>query len=69
MKKTLGNLRVGLNNIMNNQPEYQTLSNKPIGCIYCGATVIGKVSQTNQGEKQIRWQCDRCGNLVRVGKV
>lgn len=54
---------------MNQQPEYQTLTNKPIGCIYCGATVIGKVVQGAQQEKQIRWQCDRCGNLVRVGKV
>jgi hypothetical protein len=55
--------------MQNNKPEYQTLSNKPIGCIYCGATVIGKVTQINNKESQIKWQCDRCGNLIRIGKM
>jgi len=53
----------------NQQTEHQTLSNKPIGCIYCGATVTGKIIQSTPNEKQIRWQCDRCGNLVRIGKI
>jgi len=55
--------------MQNDKPEYQTLSNKPVGCIYCGATVIGKVTQIGNKESQIRWQCDRCGNLIRVGKM
>lgn len=54
---------------MSDKSEHQTLTNRPIGCIYCGATVIGKVTQIAPNEKQIKWQCDRCGNLVRIGKV
>jgi len=47
----------------NNKPEHKTLSNIPIGCTFCGATVHGKLVAN-----QIRWVCPRCSNLVKVGK-
>jgi hypothetical protein len=58
---------------MNNKPEYQTLSNTPIACTFCGAHVQGRVSESvdsrsKKVEKTIRWQCGRCGNLVRQGR-
>lgn len=49
---------------MNYKPQHKPMSNIPIGCTFCGATVQGKVV----GE-QIRWVCPRCSNLVKVGKV
>jgi len=60
--------------IMNNKPEYQSLSNRPIACTFCGAHVDGRIvesvdQRTKKVEKNIRWQCGRCGNLVRQGKV
>jgi hypothetical protein len=59
---------------MNLKPEYQTLANKPIACTFCGAQVNGRVLETvdpktNTSEKLCKWQCARCGNLVRVGKL
>jgi ribosomal protein S27AE len=55
---------------MNNKPEYKSVSNIPIGCTFCGATVFGKVMEShNKSEKQIRWVCSRCSNLVKVGKA
>jgi hypothetical protein len=58
---------------MNNKPEYQSLTNTPIACTFCGAHVQGRITesfnqQTKKPEKMIRWQCGRCGNLVRQGK-
>lgn len=57
---------------MNNKPQYQSLNNTPIGCTFCGATVFGKIleNKTSSGEteKQIKWVCPRCSNLVKVGK-
>lgn len=59
-----------VNNNMNNKPEYKSVSNIPIGCTFCGATVFGKVMEShNKSEKQIRWVCPRCSNLVKVGKA
>jgi len=59
---------------MNNRPEYQSLANRPIACTFCGAHVDGRIvenvdQRTKTVEKNIRWQCGRCGNLVRQGKV
>ena len=56
-------------NNMNNKPQHKTLSNIPIGCPFCGATVHGKILESNNSEKQIKWVCPRCSNLVKVGKV
>jgi hypothetical protein len=51
-----------------------TVTNKPIGCTFCGASVQGQVTQiqnpyTKQLENICRWVCSRCGNLVKMGKV
>jgi hypothetical protein len=59
---------------MNNNTSYNTVTNVPIGCTFCGAHVSGKVSsvqnpQTKQTESICRWVCSRCGNLVKVGKL
>lgn len=48
--------------------DYNKVSNRPVTCIYCGATVVGRVQKTPQGE-QIKWICDRCNQLVKVGNV
>lgn len=55
------------------QPGYQPLSNKPISCHFCGETVRGQIVEvydpkSKQTDKTIRWNCSRCGNVVRVGK-
>jgi len=57
----------------NQKPEYQTLANKPIGCTYCGNHVQGKIEEqydprTKVVNKLIKWNCGRCGNVVRIGK-
>ena len=59
---------------MNLKPEYQTLANRPISCTFCGAQINGKVTETidpktKTADKLCKWQCERCGNLVRVGKI
>jgi hypothetical protein len=59
---------------MNNKPDYQILTNQPIACTFCGAHVQGRIvesvnQKTKQPEKNIRWQCGRCGNLVRQGRA
>jgi hypothetical protein len=59
---------------MNNIPQYQTVENRPIECMFCGAQVYGKVTQTadqrtKETIKECRWQCGRCGNLSKIGKV
>ena len=59
---------------MNNTPSYNTVTNRPIACTFCGANVSGQVSpiqnqQTKETENICRWVCSRCGNLVKVGKV
>ena len=33
-------------NNMNNKPQHNTLSNIPIGCTFCGATVHGKILES-----------------------
>ena len=58
----------------NNKPEYQTLSNTPIGCTFCGAQVQGRIvenydQRSKKTEKNIRWHCHNCGNIVRIGKL
>lgn len=60
---------------MNNKnPEYQTLTNKPISCTFCGEYIRGQVTEsfnpkTKQTEKMVKWNCSRCGNRVRQGKL
>jgi DNA-directed RNA polymerase subunit RPC12/RpoP len=54
---------------MNNKPQHKTLSNIPIGCTFCGATVHGKILESKNNERQIKWICPRCSNLVKVGKA
>lgn len=58
----------------NNIPQYQTVENRPIGCMFCGAQVYGKITEkvdprTNETVKECRWQCGRCGNLSKIGNV
>lgn len=59
---------------MNNNPQYQNVENRPIGCTFCGAHVHGKINEnknpkTKQIVKECRWTCSRCGNLVKIGNV
>lgn len=59
---------------MDNTPSYNTVTNKPISCTFCGAQINGQVTQVqNSATKQIenicKWVCYRCGNLVKMGKV
>ena len=59
---------------MNNNPQYQNVSNVQIGCTFCGANVQGKVNQvqnpkTKEVVKECRWVCARCNNLVKIGNV
>jgi hypothetical protein len=49
---------------MNNNPQYQTVENRPIGCTFCGAQVQGRVTEkvdprTKQVVKECRWACSR----------
>jgi hypothetical protein len=60
--------------MMNNNPQYQTLENRPVACTFCGANVQGKVSpkqdpKTKAIVQECRWSCGRCGNLVRIGNL
>ena len=55
-------------------PQYQQLANKPIACSFCAAEVRGQVrenynSLTKQTEKIIHWNCTRCGNVIRRGRI
>jgi hypothetical protein len=57
-----------------NETNYQQLSNRPIACTFCGAEVRGQVREsvnpsTKQTEKICKWNCSRCGNLVRIGRI
>jgi uncharacterized Zn finger protein len=57
----------------NNKTDYQQLTNKPINCQYCGDKVSGQVvenynQQTKKREKLLKWNCHRCGNVVRIGR-
>lgn len=59
---------------MNNNPSYSSVTNKPVGCTFCGAQVQGNVTpvqnpHTKAVENICRWVCARCGNLVKMGKV
>jgi hypothetical protein len=59
---------------MNNIPQYQAVENRPIGCMFCGAQVYGKITEkvdprTKETVKECRWQCGRCGNLSKIGNV
>jgi hypothetical protein len=59
---------------MNNNAQYQSVENRPIGCTFCGAQVQGRISEkkdprTKQLVKECRWVCGRCGNLSKVGNV
>jgi transcription elongation factor Elf1 len=58
----------------NKKPEYQTLNNRAMECTFCGHNVRGQVSEqtdpkTRQSQKLVRWNCDRCGQTVRIGKL
>ena len=60
-------------NKKNQKPDYQSLTNRPIGCQYCGERVMGQIVEvydpaTKKENKLIRWNCHRCGNTVRVGR-
>ena len=57
-----------------NTTSYNTVTNRPIACTFCGASVSGKVTPVqNQHTKEVenicRWVCSRCGNLVKMGKT
>jgi hypothetical protein len=57
---------------MNTNPNVVT--NRQIGCTFCGANVQGQVQQvqnpvTKTVENVCRWVCSRCGNLVKMGKT
>ena len=57
---------------MNTDPNIVT--NKPLGCTFCGSFVQGRVQQvqnpvTKVVENVCRWICQRCGNLVKSGKL
>jgi hypothetical protein len=59
---------------MNNNPQYQVVENRPIGCTFCGAQVQGRVNEkrdakSDETHKECRWVCGRCGNLVKIGNV
>lgn len=59
---------------MNNISQYQNVTNRAIGCTFCGAQVNGRVNErlnpkTKQVIKECRWACSRCGNLVKIGNV
>jgi len=59
---------------MNQTPQYQTVENRPIGCMFCGAQVHGRVYQKTDNRSkttvnECRWQCGRCGNLSKVGII
>lgn len=59
---------------MNNNPQYQTLENRPIACTFCGASVQGRVTpkqdpRTKSVVQECRWTCGRCNNLVRIGNL
>jgi hypothetical protein len=61
-------------NNTNNKPQYQNVTNRAIGCTFCGAQVNGKVNpiqnnRTKEIVNECRWVCSRCGNLVKIGKV
>jgi len=54
--------------------DYQPVTNKPIACHFCGDYVRGQVVEnvdpkTKQSEKLVKWNCSRCGNRVRIGKL
>jgi hypothetical protein len=59
---------------MNNNAQYQSVENRPIGCTFCGAQVQGRITEkkdprSHQIVKECRWVCGRCGNLSKVGNV
>lgn len=59
-------------NPSNNKPQ-QPLSNKPIGCTFCGNTIPSgrilesKDMRSNKITKEIRWTCSKCGNVAKRG--
>jgi len=53
---------------------YQTLINRPIACIFCSATINGRVQErkdpkTKEIVKECHWICNRCGNVSKVGNL
>lgn len=57
-----------------NIPQYAIVQPTQISCTFCGAAVQPKINQienpqTKQVEKEARWSCGRCGNLVKIGRV
>jgi len=59
-------------NPSDNKPQ-QPLTNKPIGCTFCGCSIpSGRIIEsrdvrTNKITKEIRWTCFKCGNVARRG--
>lgn len=58
----------------NNNYSYPTLTNRPMPCSFCGATVQGKIMErqdpkTKEVIKECHWICGRCGNVTRVGRL
>lgn len=57
----------------NNKQLPQSLTNKPIGCTFCGNSIPnGRVMEsvdprTKKVSREIRWTCGRCGNVARRG--
>jgi hypothetical protein len=63
-----------MSNNSNERSAYLNVQNKQIGCTFCGSTVRGRVventnPQTKKPEKHVHWNCDRCGNRVKIGKL
>lgn len=58
---------------MYNTSSYNTVSNRPIECTFCGTPVNGRIvenkTSSNTNEKLCKWICTKCGNLVKVGKL
>jgi ribosomal protein S27AE len=56
-------------NTQQTKVDYNKVVNRPVTCIYCGSQVMGKSSYSPQGTQQIRWVCERCNQLVKIGNV
>lgn len=53
-----------MNTTQKQTTDYNKVVNRPVSCIYCGASVNGR----QQGQ-QIKWVCPRCSQLVKIGNV
>lgn len=59
----------------NQKFSFQTLNNRAMGCMFCGATipkariVERKDPKTKEVITECHWICGRCGNVSRVGNA